>query len=315
MKIVRHIALLLFTLFTVYGATIFVLSRFKVKGKPAIYITNDYYTWKGGDTYQKFAEFGKAGRFDVIVVGSSRAYRGYSPQCFDSAGYTMFNLGSSAQSIHNTYYIVRNYIDSTRTRLLIVDLFAGAFRKSQLESSSDLIENVSDPSAAMDIALHTPDARSLNLLLLRELTEKDAPYFSKKDYSGNGFSINTDSLPKKLLNALNKFHQPKKAQLDIDDRAMDCFESLLTYCSEKGVRVIAVYSPVSDFYSRADHQVFIQRVGPLLTKHQVPFYDYSDKIHLSTTNHFYDDTHLNLAGVKIFNARLLSDLAKDRILQ
>jgi hypothetical protein len=52
----------------------------------------------------------------------------------------------------------------------------------------------------------------------------------------------------------------------------------------------------------------------VIARHHVPFYDYSKKIRLSTTDHFYDDTHMNLAGVQIFNRILLADLAHDKLL-
>jgi hypothetical protein len=314
MKAARYTGITLLSLLAAYAGIMLSASKLHFRGKPMIYVTNDYYHWKGGDTYRKFSEFSKNGKYDVVVLGSSRAYRGYSPALFDSAGYSMFNLGSSAQSIHNTFYVARNFVNSATTKLLIVDVFSGAFRDNQLESSSDLIENISNKSAAMDIALHTPDMRSVNLMLLRELTDKDAPYFTTDDYSGNGFSAKTDSLPQKLRKSLAHFRQPATPKIQVDERAVDCLDALFSWCEQNGVRVVAVYSPVSDFYPLADHAVFLSRINPVIARHHVPFYDYSKKIRLSTTDHFYDDTHMNLAGVQIFNRILLADLAHDKLL-
>jgi hypothetical protein len=284
------------------------MGKIHVKGKPLAFVTNDYFTWKGGDTYAKFHEFQKNKKYDIVVLGSSRAYRGYNPAFFGENGYTMFNLGSSAQSIRNSFFIARNYLDSSNTGLLMIDIFSGAFKKMQLESSSDLIENVDNRDAAMDIAFHTPDIRALNITMLRLLTENDEPYFVKKDYAGNGFSIKTDSLSKKMRKAFKTFKQPVKATYEIDPDALDSFDELLQWCNDKKIPVVVVYSPVSDFYSRIDHAEFMKSVRPVLEKHHVPFYDYTSSVHLSTIDNFYDETHMNLSGVSIFNKILLQDL-------
>jgi hypothetical protein len=277
-------------------------------GRPAIYISNDYFMWKGGDTYSKFQEFDLNAKYDVVVVGSSRAYRGYNPACFADSGMMMFNLGTSAQSIINTDIVVRNYIRPGTTKLLIVDLYAGAFRSGQLESSADLIENVSTIETAEDIAGQSTDPRVWNMYVLRRLTETDKPYFAKDDYTGSGYSEKKDSLSPSLVKLLGTFKQSNEADLVIDSSAFDALERMLSYCSANKIEVVLVYSPVTDFYSRANHAVFTDAITPLINKHHVKYFDYTSSLHLNTQFHFYDDTHLNSAGVAIFNSRLIADL-------
>jgi hypothetical protein len=52
----------------------------------------------------------------------------------------------------------------------------------------------------------------------------------------------------------------------------------------------------------------------VLEKYHVPFYDYTSSVHLSTIDNFYDETHMNLSGVSIFNKILLADLLEKRVL-
>src|SRR5690606_24208643 len=185
-KRIQHFFLSLVLICVFYAIGIYLLKSIPYKERPIIYITNDYYSWKGGDTYMKYSEFNENQQYDVIVSGSSRAYRGYSPFIFEEQNYSCFNLGTSAQSIKNTYFAIKHYVNKNNCNLLLLDIFSGAFTKNQLESSSDLIENLSKPAASYDIAWHNKDLRTINIAALRFLTESDSAYFTKDDYRGKG---------------------------------------------------------------------------------------------------------------------------------
>ncbi len=314
MTIIRHILLSFFTVLVLYILGMFVLKTIPYNGKPAIYITNNYYNWKGGDTYEKYKEFSKTTTYDVVITGSSRAYRGYSPFIFDSAGYNCFNLGTSAQSIKNTYFIIKHYLNPGNCKLLIVDVFAGAFTKNQLESSSDLVENLNDPSAAYDVAIHNKDIRTLNIAALRCLTENDQPYFSKEDYSGKGYSIKDDSLSKKQQHDFFAGKKIKHKKLEIDEEQVDYFWKIIDLCTERHLKVVFVYSPVSYFYNYSIHHDFVGKLKPAIEKNELPFYDFSKCDSINTPYHFYDDSHLNSAGVGIFNHALIATLKHDNLL-
>jgi hypothetical protein len=314
MIIIRHILISFFTVLVLYVLGMFALKVIPYNGKPAIYITNNYYNWKGGDTYEKYKEFSKASAYDVVIAGSSRAYRGYSPFIFDSAGYNCFNLGTSAQSIKNTYFIIKHYLNADNCKLLIVDVFAGAFTKNQLESSSDLVENLNDPSAAYDVAMHNKDIRTLNIATLRFLTEKDQPYFSKNDYSGKGYSEKGDSLSKKQQNDFFAKKKVNHKKLEIDEEQIGYFNKIVELCADKKIKVVFVYSPVSYFYDYSIHNTFVEKLKPVIEKYQVPFYDFSKCESISTPYHFYDESHLNSAGVMLFNNALIHQLKQDKVL-
>jgi hypothetical protein len=314
MTLIRHILLSFCTVLVLYVLGMFILKKVPYNGKPAVYITNNYYNWKGGDTYEKYREFSRTNQYDVIITGSSRAYRGYSPFIFDSAGYNCFNLGTSAQSIKNTYFIIKHYLNADNCKLLIVDVFAGAFTKNQLESSSDLVENLNDPSAAYDVAMHNKDIRTMNIAMLRFFTEEDQPYFSKEDYSGKGYSEKGDSLSKQQQNDFFAKKKLKHKKLEIDDEQIDYFNKIVDLCAEKHIKVAFVYSPVSYFYDYSIHHDFVGKLKPTIEKNHLPFFDLSKCDSINTAYHFYDDSHLNSAGVAIFNHALINELQRNNLL-
>ncbi|WP_317898627.1 hypothetical protein [Aurantibacillus circumpalustris] len=315
MIIIKHLFVSLLTIFGLYVIGMVTLKNIKYKGKPIIYITNEYYTWKGGDTYNKYQEF-KNGikNYDIVFVGSSRAYRGYSPFIFESAGYKAFNLGTSAQSIKNTYFVIKHYINSTNCKLLLIDVFAGSFAKSDLESTSDLIENIESKNAACDIALNNSDVRTMNMASLRLLTESDNSYYQNADYTGKGYSMNPDSMSlqkQEQYFAKIKLHDEK---IEIDEEQMEYFKNIVDLCRMKNIKVVLVYSPVSYFDNYKIHKPFINLLKQNIRKSNIIFYDYGKCDSINTAYHFYDNSHLNQAGVEIFNKQLINKLVKDKLL-
>lgn len=312
MRALKFISIMLIAGVLSYVALMFIFATVPYKSRPVALITNSYYTWKGGGTYRKFREFDRNAHYDVVVLGSSRAYRGYDPQVFADSGFSMFNLGTSAQSIRNTYFIAENYITAENTGLLIVDLFSGSFRPTQLESSSDLIQNLDSRVAAQDIAWNSGDIRCFNMLMLRMLTEAAPSSFTESDYKKNGYASKSDSLSKKLRNYLKVFRQPDSVTLSTGSDEMKYFNKLVALCRERRIPLVLVYSPTSAFYSRKNHVAFMQQIEPIALKCRL--YDYSD-FQLSTTDCFYDDTHLNSAGVIRFNKSLIASLHRDSLLR
>ena len=49
---------------------------------------------------------------DILFIGSSHAYRTFDPRFFNSMGLRTFNLGSTAQTPLNTYYLLKIYAKS-----------------------------------------------------------------------------------------------------------------------------------------------------------------------------------------------------------
>lgn len=315
MQQLKHILFSLIIVFTLYATGMLALKKVTYKQKPIIYITNNYYTWKGGDTYEKFKAFNENQKHDVIIVGSSRAYRGYSPILFNEFGYNSFNLGTSAQTIKNTYFTVKHFISKENCNLLVIDVFSGAFLKSQLESTSDLIENVSKPKAAYDIAFNSYDVRALNMSVLRCLTENDLPYFRNNEKSIKGYSSKQDSMSVEKKEMIYLKKKIDHSALEIDKEQIDYFNKLLTYCKNKSIKAVCVYSPVSYFYNHEQHQKFMEMIGPIMSNNNVPFYDFKDIEKINSVDHFYDDSHLNQAGVEIFNKALIQKLQDDKLLK
>ena len=278
------------------------LALYKITiGKPLIYRTADYYQWKGGVAQEKFAEWDRKATWDALVIGSSHAYRGYDPRAFAARGYRMFNLGSTAQTPLSTYAILKNYVDSSRTRLVIIDLYENAMDQDGLESVSDLSQNLPTDLAAAELTASFRDLRAVNMFTLRMLNKQGPVMYKDPNYKGNGFAIKADSVKRKITYETGK-------TLKLNDRQKEYFIKCLDLCAERGIRVVLA----THFYphqSDLKRHIALKRwVDSVIADRPVSWLDFAYTHTLSDTNHFCDHNHMNEAGARIFNERLLDSL-------
>ncbi|MBI4648266.1 MAG: hypothetical protein HY738_17205 [Bacteroidia bacterium] len=286
----------------------------RYQGHPLICYTSKYLLWKGGDTYQKFQEFTPEKKYDIFILGSSLAYRGYDPRIFKSADYSAFNLGTSNQSVKNSYILLKNYISSENCRLLIFDINIEAFQTDGFESTADLTQNLKDDKVAFDAAWHQYDIRTLNMLSLRLFQKFEGPFFFDSSYVSNGFLETFDSLSAMSKSKRKALLSIDRLDSEIDETQLCYFEKLLDYCKLHKLPVVLVCHPCRKDYTAELHLKFMKKVLPLIRKYKVELLDYSLQHPLNSAHHFYDLYHLNQAGVEIFDDRLIGEMKKRKLL-
>lgn len=294
-----------FTLCTAlfYFCGLYALSKLSFKGKPAVYITNDYYIWKGGGTYEKYRSPDSLLNKDVIIVGSSRAYRSYNPKQFYAKGLDAWNLGSSAQSIENSFRVIKEVIIPAKPKVILLDVSRLGFEQESIESSIDLITNTPYLNLKSEIIMESRDIRLYNTALTSIYNANLPALYSEEEYKGKGFSTKPDSLNEKWLNKLRFLTENSKNNMVIKDYKV--LQDILEVCKTNAQKIVLVHSPISTFYSKIAQNDFIQNVSALSKEYEVPFYDFQYVDGIDTKFHFYDDSHLNAAGVEIFNFKLL----------
>lgn len=301
MRYLKSALLLLTLVVAMYVGIFLVLSLVKVKRIPLIYITANYYIWPGGDTWQSFQEFDPKVRRDVVIIGSSGAYRCYDPYVFQERGYAAFNLGSNAQTPLNTYPLIEHFLDSAHSPVLIFDVAEGTFSSTGLESTADLTQNQPSDAAALDMAWAIHDPRGLNMMALRIFTRRDKPYFTSPSYKGLGFCAITDSIR-------TEAGPPLKKQVKLSPEQCHYFEGAIRLCRQRGIRLV-----VTSRYERRDrrgsaHKEFAAYLDSILTGTGVPYLDYTNSPGIDDRNWFADEGHLNTTGAQIFTGHLVDSL-------
>lgn len=307
-ELFRKALLFLLVFLGVYLMVFWVLCQVQVGGTPFIYRTSDYLNWKGGNSYRKFQEFRKDSLYDVVFIGSSHAYRGYDPVLFTQRGHSSFNLGTSAQSPLNSYYILKNYLDSGNTRLIILDTYEAAMEMDGIESTADLTQNISSDAAAVGMALALRDPRGLNMLTLRMMRRDAPPMYADEGYRPGGSALRPDSVK-------GDIHYVVGRPLALEERQVRYMRAFFRHCQEQHIPLVLVnhyYPKASD---RAKHAVFNAFLQKEADAFGLRYFDLAYDHELDDRDHFYDHNHLNKAGVEIFNARLIDLLEREGILR
>ena len=293
----------------IYIPSLVFVCKVKFKSKPLIYRTSDIYMLKGGNSYQKFNQFNKSEKYDIIIIGSSHAYRGYDPRNFKKQGINVFNLGTSAQSPLNSYVIVKNYVTPQNCKLVILDVYDGSFLFNGFESASDLIQNLSSDKAAMEMASSYQNPQIINMLALRFVNKSVPPIYLDSFYVGNGFSEKRDTLKYSL-----PFEEYESRGLP-SEMQINYLEKILKYFKDNKIPVVMVTAPFPKEKLKEQHDIFKKVFIDLSAKYNVKYLDYSFNSNFNSQTHFYDSHHLNQFGVDLFNKILLEDFKKMNILK
>jgi hypothetical protein len=284
-----------------YAVVFTVLVKVRVRGIPLVYRISETLNWKGGATWQKFKEFDAGERWDVVVVGSSHAYRGYDPEHFARRGYRMFNLGTSAQAPNNSVDIVEHYLNAHNTGLLVMDVFEIPLQGTGLEGVADLTQNVTSDAVALRQAMTLKDPRGVNMLTLRWLLSNTPPLYFDTTYVGLGFSRRTDS-----VSAVPTYIRTGVFEPEVDQ--VRALKEIIRICRQRGIPIVLTEHPVPSQADSLAHGRFRTFIRDLTGAHGPAFLDFARNHDLDDLNHFYDHTHLNQAGVDRFMPRLIDTL-------
>ncbi len=295
-----------------YVVVFFALTWLRILGKPVIYRTNDYYHLKGGNAWEQHNDWAKGARYDLVVIGSSHAYRGYDPRVFRERGYRMFNLGSSAQTPLSTYAILEGLVPRERAPLVVIDVYEDAFVQAGIESVSELTRDMVDDRTAISLAADFRDLRGLNMITLRMLDKGSPPSFTDPTYVGDGAAIRRDS-------ARSGVKYPVRGPLRIDPRQLERFIDCLDLCDQRGIQVVLSSHPYPPQADRAQHTAFVAMVDSVIATRpedrRPRRFDLVDAPGFDGHDHFYDHTHLNQAGARAFTGMLIDSLEVKGILQ
>ncbi|MBL7939756.1 MAG: hypothetical protein JNL43_10385 [Flavobacteriales bacterium] len=283
-----------------YGSVFFALCHVHFQQEPLAFRSAPYYHYKGGISWRKFREFDPRQHWDVIVVGSSHAYRGYDPRVFAEQGIRSFNLGSSAQSTTNTAILLENYVTKANCGLLILDVYDKALGTSGLESTSDLTQNIPSARAAARMAFAQCDPRALNMMALRWLTA-DVRHYDDTSYVNGGFAQRTDT-------AQHGMNTTSDMPVVLDPLQVENLHRCIAFAREHDIPLVLVTHCAPGPVKRARHAAFRTFIKSCLLGTGIHYIDLTYGHQLDAHEHFYDDNHLNLAGVRLFNAQLLDSL-------
>lgn len=256
-----------------------------------------------GHTYSRLSDAKQIKSVDILVVGSSHAYRGVDNRYFAQNGISMFNLGTSAQGAKQTEILLNRYLLEINPKKVIYIVSPLTLSGDGLESSIDLVSNDINDIFSYDLAFDLNHLTLYNTLFYSDLRHftglnekfKENAIKGKDKYIKGGYVEREISFYKQVK-------EGNKRIINFNEEQIITFENNIRFINEKNLEVILVHAPITkDLYKSYSN---FREFDSIMNKFNHSYYNFNEIIDLSDSLHFYDSNHLNQNGVEIFNEKL-----------
>lgn len=265
-----------------------------------------------GHSFTRLQEVEQAGKVDVLFLGSSLAYRGYDVRIFERAGYTSFNLGSSAQTPVQTEMLVQRYLHELDPELVVLEVIPNNFARDGVESAMDLLANGPADIHALHMTRRVGHLYAWNALLYRWCRERilGPREFSEPARRGTDTYIPGGYVQRDPATSMPGPFRPGPAEEPYAFQE-EAFHRLLALFKAKDIPVVLVNPSVTrPYYAHyRSLEEFNARMATLGT-----YLDMNQLLRLDDSLHFYDSHHLDQSGVELYNAAVLEQLRQRGLL-
>jgi hypothetical protein len=301
---------LVFSLMTgvIYFGVLMIGTRVHLKNRRIILQANPVLARTGGQEYLMTRDFNANEAYDVVVIGTSHAYRGYDPRIFKSRNLNLFNLGSSSQHPCISLRIIQDMVVKLPKKpFIIVDVFDKLLEMDGDESSGRMIANCKENDLARNILIADPSVLNVNNYCAR-LVNGDGPMeVLADDYIMNGYCSKNQVWSSEIAPVNYVFAGNQKTINDL--------ERMLDWLEDHAYEYVVVSHPMPkqagfEAYHAPAHKLLVD----LTKKYNRQFFDLTNHAAFHQNQPmFADPTHLNQLGVDLFNRILLDTLAASGI--
>ncbi len=256
-----------------------------------------------GMLYSRIQDLRGTGRVDLLVLGSSHAYRGYDPRVFAEAGLSCFNLGSSNQTPEQTEVLVDRYLDQLAPRRVIFDVYPWVFSADGLESTLDLLANDDSLRGGGRLVWRQKNIKAVNALVLA----------THRKWTGAYDRLTEDRARPEDRYVSGGYVEREIRHYDGSEAGLDRYlrwnedqflalDRILARLRERNIPVLLVQSPVTSVQQSAYEN--LAEFNARIAATEVLYLDWHATHPLDDRQHFFDSHHLNQTGVELFNRAL-----------
>jgi hypothetical protein len=262
-----------------------------------------------GHTSARLREAKYTKQIDVLFLGSSHAYRGFDTRIFKNAGVKSFNLGSSAQTPLQTQYLLSEYLDSLKPKLVIYEVYPITFTIDGVESSIDIISNEEVNEDLVSMAFQHKSIKVYNTLLLSACEQLLGIKTRKPTEPKSDTYVEGGYVQGKIK--FFKGGSKKKKALPFDYEQFEAFEENINELKKRNIEYVLVQAP----YPRTTYDSFtnLDSFDDKMNSYG-KYYNFNECMRLNDSLDFADYSHLNQNGVNAFNKSLLDSLNLNPVL-
>lgn len=247
----------------------------------------------------------KKNSIDVIFLGSSHTYCGFSPmELWNSYGISSYNLGTSAQSMACSYYLLKEAIRTQSPEAVVLDIYSIQYKK--------YFYNEAFLHSAIDfIPLNSTKLELYQDLLCKTMSQEQALeyLFPIMKYHGRWNELNSRD-----FTLGDGYDKGSWMRYDIDPReepeyttetakifkgGVAYFDKIVQLCEENDVELVLCLLPMSE---GKNYKKYVKRANSLIQHAEekglqtVNFELLREEINLDYSSDFDNSTHLNING-------------------
>lgn len=259
----------------------------------------------GGFSRQRFAEMEQHENVDVLFAGSSHCYRTFDPRFYRDRGLAVFNMGSTAQTPLNAYYLLEGRIDRLKPKLVVMEVFWAVLGADGTESFLDLLTNAPLDGNLVRMGIATGSLRSATALLSRWMRIgelESGPVTGTGHYVAGGFAERREGFVGDL--------EGRPTVADIEREQLEYLRRIIDMVEAGGGRVLLAVQPLPEStVSRTRGLAEARQELVLFARdNRVPLFDYVARGALVESRYYFDFHHLNRIGVEKFNQMFFEDV-------
>ena len=248
---------------------------------------------------------------DVLVVGSSHVYANVNPAVWWSEyGITGYILGGMAQPTWNSYYAIQEALKYQRPKVIVVDIIR-TVESREFADDANVLENILGmrPSYLkwQAVKASVEKEKALSFFLGYPTYHDRYLALEKEDCYGFKDSVMRDNFKgyQALFEQYGEEILQKDADLtlerDLNDKSKTYLLKIIQLCSEEGIPLIFVNSPMVN--TSPEEQAAVNGVRKIAQEYGIPFIDgdlnYAE-VGIDSEKYFADATHLNYWGSKLY---------------
>jgi len=246
---------------------------------------------------------------DVLFCGSSHCYRGFDIRIFSKAGISSFNMGSSAQTPLNTFYLLKDFTLNIHPSKIVLEVYWNTLQSKGVESAIDLISNTPLSYSNFKMGINTYSFEPVKTWFYQKIhrikfpLDQEGLLPSKNDiYISGGFVETKRDTNKYVLENTN--NQTALNSLE----QLVYIDSIYKYCKANHIELILINTPVYELVvqSISNYDEKIEEIKQFASYRNLSFIDFNSVELYQYGNwnpriDWYDDTHLTQRGVVKFN--------------
>ena len=177
---------------------------------------------------------------DLLILGSSHAYRSFDVRIFRQAGLSCFNLGSSNQTHIQTEVLLKRYLNEIKPGKILYEVNPEMFMIDGVESSLDIISNDKIDMLTLGMALNINHIKVYNTLIHAWFHHLIYP---NEKYSENPVKGEDVYIPGGYVSRNITHFQPVKQDeqtIIIQEKQLHAFESNINLIKKAGIPYLLI---------------------------------------------------------------------------